>query len=68
MKTIKDKIREIIIRREQVNGFQPYGIPSRAHDMDDAAWEKRDRQIFFDGWEDGRAMMRIDLQKLLEEI
>ena len=36
--------------------------------MDGIDWEKRDRRIFFDGFEDGRNMMKIDLLSLVHDL
>ena len=63
IQAIDEMIDEVIKKKEQVNGFQPY------HTCDEECEVKckrlRDeRKIFFDGWDDGRNLMKIDLMRI----
>jgi hypothetical protein len=51
-----EEIRSIIKKKEIVNGFQPYGYSD----------EETEKEIYFQGFEDGRAMMMIDLLGFLD--
>jgi hypothetical protein len=66
-KDIVEKINAVIKNKEQVNGFQPY------HKCSDNCGEPcwlagNERKIFFDGFDDGRNMMKIDLLDLINII
>ena len=56
-----DRLDELTKKKEQVNGFQPYG-----HFYGDD--EVSQRKIFFDGFDDGRNMMKIDLKDLISKL
>lgn len=56
-----EMIEEIIKKKEQVHGYQPYG-----HISGDQ--EPHQKIIFFNGWDDGRNLMKIDLKNLLDKI
>jgi hypothetical protein len=63
IQAIDEMIDEVIKNKEQVNGFQPY------HKCSDNCGEPcwlagNERKVFFDGFDDGRAMMKIDLMKI----
>lgn len=53
-----EKIKVIMDRQEIANGFQPRGY----------ATEEQEKEIYFDGSDNGRAMMRIDLLNLIKNI
>jgi hypothetical protein len=55
-----EKIEAICQKKEQVNGYQPYGVM-------EGDQEPMQRKIFFDGFEDGRNMMKIDLLAIIKE-
>ena len=63
IQAIDELIEEVIKNKEQVNGFQPY------HKCSDNCGEPcwlagSERKVFFDGFDDGRNMMKIDLMKV----
>jgi hypothetical protein len=63
IQAIDEMIEEVIKNKEQVNGFQPY------HKCSDNCGEPcwlagNERKVFFDGFDDGRNMMKIDLMKI----
>jgi len=58
LEEVREKIKEIINKKEQVHGFQPYTTGN----------EEFERKVFFDGFDDGRAMMKIDLLNLIKSI
>jgi len=63
IQAIDKMIEEVIKNKEQVNGFQPY------HKCSDncgaPCWlAGNERKVFFDGFDDGRNMMKIDLMKI----
>jgi hypothetical protein len=53
-----EKIKVIMDRQEIANGFQPRGY----------ATEEQEKEIYFDGSDNGRDMMRIDLLNLIKNI
>ncbi len=50
---ILEELKIIIERKEQINGNQ---------------YEGKERERYFEGFDDGRAMMRIDLLELVRKI
>jgi hypothetical protein len=63
IQAIDEMIEEVIKNKEQVNGFQPY------HKCSDNCGEPcwlagNERKVFFDGFDDGRNMMKIDLMRI----
>lgn len=58
LEEVREKIKEIINKKEQVHGFQPYTTGN----------EEFERKVFFDGFDDGRAMMKIDLLNLIKSV
>jgi hypothetical protein len=55
---VKEAIEKVMNKGEQCHGFQPRGY----------ATEEQEKEIYFDGFENGRAMMRIDLLGLIKKI
>lgn len=48
---------EVVMNRQEIcNGFQPRGIGT----------EMEEKEIYFDGFDNGRAMMRIDLLQIIK--
>lgn len=58
MEEILKRLDTILERKEQVNGFQPFGYTD----------EQKEREIYFAGFEDGRAMLKIDLMSLKKQL
>ena len=60
-------VEEVISKKEQVHGFQPYHICSP--NCQEPCWlSQQERKIFFDGFDDGRNMMKIDLKDLISKL
>ena len=55
-----DRLDKLTKKKEQVNGFQPYSIDTFLNDDGEG--------IFFDGWDDGRDLLKIDIKLLANEL
>ena len=60
LESVREMISEVKEKKEQVNGFQPYGIDNFLNDDGES--------IFFDGFDDGRNLMKIDLLNLIKSV
>ena len=63
IQAIDGMIDEVIKKKEQVNGFQPYHTCDEECEVH-CKKERDEKKIFFDGFDDGRNMMKIDLMKI----
>ena len=63
IQAIDEMIDEVIKKKEQVNGFQPYHTCDEECEVH-CKKERNEKKIFFDGFDDGRNMMKIDLMKI----
>jgi hypothetical protein len=63
IQAIDEMIDEVIKNKEQVNGFQPYHTCDEECEVH-CKKERDEKKIFFDGFDDGRNMMKIDLMKI----
>jgi predicted restriction endonuclease len=67
IQAIDGMIDEVIKKKEQVNGFQPYHTCDEECEVH-CKKERDEKKIFFDGFDDGRNMMKIDLLDLINII
>ena len=63
IQAIDEMIDEVIKNKEQVNGFQPYHTCDEECEVN-CKRLRDERKIFFDGWDDGRNLMKIDLMRI----
>jgi hypothetical protein len=63
IQAIDEMIDEVIKKKEQVNGFQTYHTCDEECEVN-CKKERDEKKIFFDGFDDGRNMMKIDLMKI----
>jgi hypothetical protein len=57
---IVEMLQEVISKKEQIHGFQPYSIDTFLNDDGEG--------IFFEGFDDGRNMLKIDLMDLISKL
>jgi len=63
IQSIDEMIDEVIKKKEQVHGFQTYHTCDEECEVN-CKRLRDERKIFFDGWDDGRDLMKIDLMKI----
>ena len=63
IQAIDEMIEEVIKNKEQVHGFQTYHTCDEECEVN-CKRLRDERKIFFDGWDDGRDLMKIDLMRI----
>jgi hypothetical protein len=63
IQAIDEMIEEVMEKKEQVHGFQTYHTCDEECEVN-CKRLRDERKIFFDGWDDGRNLMKIDLMRI----